>query len=83
MICDICGKRGARTQRVTRTYGRREQLLVIEDVPVVTCPRCDTTYLTADVLRELERIKLHRRGLARTRRVCVATFPSKRLRVVA
>ena len=57
MVCDICGKDGARLRHVTRSFGKGESLLVIENVPVVTCPHCGETYLTAETLHEIERIK--------------------------
>jgi YgiT-type zinc finger domain-containing protein len=74
MICDICGEEGARVRLVTRSYGKGEDLLVIEDVPVISCPHCGESYLTADTLHEIERIKLHRQSFAENRPVAVATF---------
>jgi YgiT-type zinc finger domain-containing protein len=74
MRCDICGKTGARIRRVTRAYGRGGQELFIRNVPIVTCSRCGETYLTAETLHEIERIKLHRGSLAQRRRVEVAEF---------
>jgi hypothetical protein len=46
----------------------------VENVPAIVCPHCGETYLTADTLLELERIKLHRRTFARSRNVAVASF---------
>lgn len=74
MICDICGEEGARIRRVARTYGKGEDLLVIENIPVVSCPHCGESYLTAETLHEIERIKLHRRSFAIARPVEVASF---------
>jgi YgiT-type zinc finger domain-containing protein len=74
MICDNCGIRGARIRRVARTYGRGKGLLVIDNVPVITCPHCGESYLEADTLHEIERIKLHKRSFAVNRSVPVATF---------
>ena len=74
MICDICGKSGAEVRHLTRSYGKGASLLVIEDVPVVVCPHCGESYLTAETLHEIERIKLHRRSLAKPRSVAVASF---------
>ncbi len=76
MICDICGKEGANERKVTRSYGKAKDLLVIEDVPVVSCPHCGESYLTANTLHEIERIKLHRRTSVVERPVEVATFMS-------
>ena len=74
MICEICGKEGARVRRVARTYGKGKDLLVIENIPVASCPHCGESYLTAETLHEIERLKLHRRKLAVERCVEVASF---------
>jgi YgiT-type zinc finger domain-containing protein len=74
ITCDICGKKGARIRRLTRTYGKGDQLLVVVNVPVVNCPNCGESYLTAETLHEIERIKLHREGFAKTKPVAVAEF---------
>lgn len=74
MICKICGKEKARKRRITRSYGRGDNLLVIERVPVITCPHCGESYLTAVTLHELDRIKRHRKELAARRSVAVANF---------
>ena len=74
MICDICIREGARIRHVTRSYGNGQDLLVIENVPVISCPHCGESYLTAETLHELERIKLHRQNFAVKRPVAVAEF---------
>lgn len=74
MICDICGKQGAKVRHVSRSFGKGADLLVIENVPVVSCPHCGESYLTAETLHEIERIKLHRKTMAEPRRVAVAEF---------
>ena len=74
ITCEICGKSGAHIRRVTRSYGKGDDLFVIENIPVVSCPNCGESYLTADTLHEIERIKLHRRSWAKERKVPVAVF---------
>jgi YgiT-type zinc finger domain-containing protein len=74
MICEVCGKEGARVRRIARTYGKGKDILVIENVPVVTCSHCGESYLEAETLHEIERIKLHKRGFASKRSVSVAVF---------
>ncbi|MBV6465627.1 MAG: type II toxin-antitoxin system MqsA family antitoxin [Anaerolineae bacterium CFX3] len=76
MICDICGKKGAEVRYMTRSYGKGANLLIIENVPVVVCPNCGESYLTAETLHEIERIKLHRKNLAKLKSVPVAEFVS-------
>ncbi len=74
MLCDVCGQEGARIRRVTRSYGKGTTLLVIENVPVVSCPQCGASYLTAETLHAIDRIKRQRQQLAVQRPVAVADF---------
>lgn len=74
LVCDICGKEGARIRHISRSYGKGENLLVIENVPMISCPHCGESYLTAETLHEIERIKLHRQSFAEPRPVSVAIF---------
>lgn len=73
-MCDICGSEKVRIRRITRTYGKGDDLLVIENIPLVSCPDCGESYFTAVTLHEIERIKLNRRSLAVERPVEVASF---------
>ena len=57
-----------------RSYGKGATLFVIENVPLVSCPHCGESYLTAETLHEIERIKVHRRALAEERCIAVAAF---------
>ena len=59
MICDICGKEDAKIRKVAESYGKGDNILIIENVPVISCPHCGESYLTAKTLHEIERIKLH------------------------
>ena len=72
--CDVCGKKGARVHRVTRSYARGKAEFLIRGIPVVSCPHCGESYLTADTLREIERIKLHRHQFAVELPIAVAQY---------
>lgn len=74
MICDICGEKNARVRRVTRSFGRGRSSFLIERVPVVNCASCAESYLTAETLQEIERIRMHWRELSVHKRVPVAKF---------
>ncbi len=74
IICDICGKDGARIIHVSKSYGQGAKLLVIENVPVISCPHCSESYLTAKTLREIENIKRNRTNVAVEHPVPVAIF---------
>ena len=73
-ICEICGGGEAQTKHITRSYGKGVNLLIIENVPVVSCANCGESYLTAETLHEIARIKLHRKSFAKKRNVAVAEF---------
>jgi len=74
MICDICGQEGVRIRKVARTYGKEDDLLIIKNIPVISCPYCGESYFTAETLYGIDKIKLHRAELAVQRSVEVANF---------
>ncbi len=74
LMCDSCGKHGARVIHVTKSYGKGDDLLVIENVPIISCPICGESYLTAQTLREIDNIKRNRNNFAVERSVPVAVF---------
>ena len=74
MRCENCGSQDARELRVSRTYGQDAELLVIENVPVVTCSVCGESYMTAATLRQIESLKARRHGLVQDRTVGVVRF---------
>jgi len=63
MVCEICGKEGARLGGVTRTYGKGKDMFLIENVPVITCPHCGESYFEAETLHEIERIRVRKKGV--------------------
>ena len=67
-------KETALIPKITRSYGKDSNLLIIENIPAVSCSSSGETYLTADTLHEIERIKLHRKYFAVFRSVPVAEF---------
>jgi YgiT-type zinc finger domain-containing protein len=74
MKCDICGNKEVKIRRVTRSYGKAQNLLLIENIPVINCPFCGESYLTAETLHEIDRIKRNRNSLATPKTVEVANF---------
>lgn len=74
MTCDICGKKGARVRRLTKSYGRGRSSFLIEGIPTVTCSSCGESYLTARTLQEIARIRMHWRELTVRKSVPVAKF---------
>jgi YgiT-type zinc finger domain-containing protein len=74
MKCEICGAEGVIIRRLSRSYGQGPDLLVIENVPTVSCRHCGESYMTAEALHEIERIKRHCRSWAQERTAPVAEF---------
>ncbi|MDM3848145.1 MAG: type II toxin-antitoxin system MqsA family antitoxin [Aphanizomenon gracile PMC649.10] len=74
MKCDICNSEGVHIRNVTRTYGKGEELLVIENVPIISCPHCGESYMTAETLHKIEQIKLNRKNLAVARFIDVVSL---------
>ena len=72
--CDICGYPNARIRQITRTYGKGQDLLVIENVPVVNCPQCETSYLTAETLKKIDLIRRDPLSCTVERPVAVTSF---------
>ena len=61
--CDVCGKPGVREKKVTRSFGKGDNVVVIDDIPLCVCPNCGESYFTAETLQEVERIRIHHDGL--------------------
>ncbi len=74
MNCAHCGSAKLELRYVTRSFGRGDDLLVIEGIPLWSCPACGESYFTARTMHELERIKALRKSLAKSRNVAVAEF---------
>ena len=72
--CEICGLEQTQIKHVTRSYGKGANLLIIENVPVIVCANCGESYLSAETMHEIARIKLHRESFAVKRNVAVAEF---------
>jgi YgiT-type zinc finger domain-containing protein len=70
----MCGADTARVRHVTRSFGRGEQLVVIENIPYVFCPRCGERYFTANTMREVERLKMLNVPRVRRRPVPIVSF---------
>ena len=74
MICDMCGKPGARVRRTVRTFATGCSVFLIEGIPFVRCCNCGESYFAAATLKEIEGIRKHRRKVTVEKRVPVAKF---------
>jgi YgiT-type zinc finger domain-containing protein len=69
-----CASDRVQLKYVTRSYGKGSDLLVIENIPMWSCPSCGESYFSAQTLHEIERIKALRKSVAKSRSVPVAAF---------
>ena len=73
-LCAHCGSSAVQLKYVTRSFGKASTLLVIEAIPMWSCPTCGESYFSARTLHEIERIKVLRKSVAASRPIPVATF---------
>jgi YgiT-type zinc finger domain-containing protein len=74
MICEVCGKKTASIKKVTKSFGRGPSLVVIEDIPVLSCSSCHESYITSRTAREIDRIRKNRVAVGKAKRILVASF---------
>jgi YgiT-type zinc finger domain-containing protein len=74
MTCDVCGARGARTRKTTRTFGSGRSTFLIEGLPLVHCSSCGESYFTAATLKAIEHIRRNWREMTVAKRMPVAKF---------
>ena len=72
--CANCGSADVQLKHVTRSFGKGAALLVIEGIPMWSCPSCGESYFSAQTMHEIERIKALRKSVAVDRPVPVAVF---------
>ncbi len=74
VTCDKCGKEDAKIRRLSKSYGKGESLLVIENVPMISCPNCREMRFSTETIQEIERIRANHQSVAVARAVPVAVF---------
>ncbi|PZS06368.1 MAG: YgiT-type zinc finger domain-containing protein [Candidatus Chloroheliales bacterium] len=81
MICDNCGQEGAYIRKTTKAYGSGDSLVVIEDVPMISCRNCGVDLMTAETLHRIDDLKTYLRSQATSkdnvRPVKVACFQAE------
>ena len=74
MICDNCSREGARVRHQTQICGPKGDKFLVHNVPVVSCPHCHETYMTAETAEELEQLIKQRKELAQPETVDAIQF---------
>lgn len=73
-VCSFCGEQTARKVIKSHVFGRGAKMLIVEDIPTMTCSNCGQTYLTGDILKMLEEILKNQPKYVTQRTVNVAEF---------
>ena len=71
--CVSCGHQKTDVETATRSFGKGDNLVIIENVPMVFCPNCEITYMTSDTMETVDNIR-QSRNEAMMRLVPVAQF---------
>ncbi len=72
--CEYCGSSDVQLKYVTRSFDKGAALMVVESIPMWSCPSCGESYFSAQTMHEIERIKAQRKSVAVNRSVPVAAF---------
>ncbi len=57
ITCDLCGARAARAVKRNKVFGKGRKMIVIENIPSISCQTCGRTYITRDVMLALDKIR--------------------------
>jgi YgiT-type zinc finger domain-containing protein len=76
MKCDLCGSEKAKIRYISRSYGNNEELFIIENIPLISCPDCGESYFTAETMKKIQAIKQEKKSITVTRSIPVARFAS-------
>lgn len=76
MKCDFCDSKKAKIRYISRSYGNDEELFVIENIPLISCPDCGESYFTAETMRKIEAIKQQKTSISVAKNILVAKFAS-------
>jgi YgiT-type zinc finger domain-containing protein len=74
-LCASCGYEKAEITTFTKNFGKGSNLIVIEHVPMVYCPKCNITYMTAETMQAIDQIRQNKNQIKK-RAIPVAEFAS-------
>ena len=72
--CAFCGTLGVKTVYKTKLFGKGENAIVIENVPVRHCDNCGESYYDPEVSQMLDDILAHPEKQAVTRQISVVSL---------
>lgn len=72
IVCDICGVQSARVVKRPQVLGRGERMMLVDNVPVISCKNCGESYMTSDTMHKLDEIRVKQKSIKR--KIAVAEF---------
>jgi YgiT-type zinc finger domain-containing protein len=73
MICGNCGKATAYIRRGPQAFGQGDDLLVIQNVPVITCGECGAEFFSSLTSHQIDRLSANLSAIP-LHQVHLATF---------
>ena len=58
MKCLYCGKEEAKVSQTTQSFKKDGKILLIDNVPLVSCQACGESYFTQDAILKMDQIRL-------------------------
>lgn len=74
MRCDLCGQLSAREVRRPQIVGKDDQMVVVENVPMVSCRNCGHDYFSLEIARMLDAIRSGKQDLTASKNIPVLEF---------
>ena len=71
-VCDLCGAVAAHEIKRAKVFGKGARMIVIEEIPFISCDSCHQTYATAATMHALDEIRQDRQRLTVPREVAWA-----------
>ena len=73
-LCAFCGTLGAKTSYKTKLFGKGDNAIVIENVPVRHCDNCGESYYDPEVSQMIDDILAHPDKQTVTRQISVVSL---------
>lgn len=74
MRCDICEDERVEITHMDEVHGEGDEMYVIRNIPVYSCPHCHEEHLASETIDELERLELHHEILAEKKFIGMIDF---------
>ena len=70
-VCENCGVKAARLIKRPQVLGRGTKMILVDNVPVITCKNCGENYMTSETMHRLDDIRLKQKAQNIERKIAV------------